>query len=129
MESYVILAIITAVLYGVGIVFQKKGISKIPKNLQILKGFSINLRNLKILIKKVLNKYFLFGIVITFIGGLFYFTSISLGEISVVIPILNLSLVVVYGLGVIYLKEKLTLAEWFGIGVIFFGVIVLSLVG
>jgi uncharacterized membrane protein len=128
MEAYVGLAIITAILYGIGIVLQKKGVSKISGKFKILNGFSINLDGVKKLLKEVLNKYLISGLALNSIGGLFFVASVSMGEISTIVPLLNLNLVIVYVLGAFYLKEKLKFREWFGIVVIFFGVVVLSLI-
>jgi uncharacterized membrane protein len=120
METYVGLAIITAILYGIGAILQKKGISKISE------GFSINLKNIKKMLKEVLNKYFISGLILSFFGGLFFLASVSLGEISTIVPVINLNLVIVYILGTYYLKEKYKVMEWLGIGLIFFSIIVLS---
>jgi uncharacterized membrane protein len=128
MEAYIGLAIITAIFYGIGITLQKKGVSKISGKFKILDGFSINLDKVKKLLKEVLNKYLVLGLVLNSIGGLFFMASVSMGEISTIVPLLNLNLVIVYTLGAFYLKEKLRFREWFGVGIIFFGVVVLSLV-
>ncbi len=123
MQVYILLAIISSILYGIGLVIQKKGVEKIS-GLKLLKNFSI--KNLKKLIRKLLNKKLLSGVIIGGIGTLFYWKAISIGELSILQPLTNINVIVVWIFGWVYLKERIRSKEWIGLILIFVGAVTLS---
>lgn len=123
MQVYILLAIVSSILYGIGLVIQKKGIEKIS-GLKLLKNFSI--KNLKKLIRKLLNKKLLSGVIIGGIGTLFYWKAISIGELSILQPLTNINVIVVWIFGWVYLKERIRSREWIGLLLIFVGAVTLS---
>jgi transporter family protein len=62
-------------------------------------------------------------------GGswLCYFRALKAGEVSKVAPVDKLSVVLVAVFAVVFLRERLSLREWFGIGLVSAGVLVLAL--
>lgn len=125
MQAYVLLTIFAAFFYGVSVALQKKGIGRISgKKIRLFKKYSVNWK----IVKKLLNKYFLFGIGIGFVGTLMWLKAMSIGEISVIQSLLNLSIVVTWIVGIVYLKERLNSKEWFAVLLIFAGAIILSVI-
>jgi len=123
MQVYILLTIVSSILYGIGLVIQKKGIEKIS-GLKLLKNFSI--KNMKKLIRELLNKKLLTGVIIGGIGTLFYWKAISIGELSILQPLTNINIIVVWIFGWVYLKERIRSREWIGLLLIFVGAVVLS---
>jgi uncharacterized membrane protein len=123
MQTYVLLAILASVCYGVSVVFQKKGIERISgKKIKWFKKYSINWK----FVKKILNKYFLSGIGIGFIGSLIYLKAMSVGEVSIILPLTHISILVTWVLSISYLKEKVGSREWLALVLIFLGALLLS---
>ena len=56
-----------------------------------------------------------------------YFRAIQAGEVSKVAPVDKLSVVLVAVFAVVFLRERLNLREWLGIGLVSVGVLVLAL--
>ncbi|WP_052555288.1 MULTISPECIES: EamA family transporter [Gemmata] len=56
-----------------------------------------------------------------------YFRALKVGEVSKVAPVDKLSVVLVAVFAVVFLRERLSLREWTGIGLVASGVIVLAL--
>lgn len=56
-----------------------------------------------------------------------YFRALKAGEVSKVAPVDKLSVVLVAVFAVVFLRERLNLREWFGIGLVSAGVLVLAL--
>lgn len=127
MQAYVLLTVLAAFLYGISAVLQKKGIEKISgyKNIWV-KGHSIDWKALKDLIKELLHRHFIAGLVLGLFGFLAYIEAMSMGEISVIQPLINISIVVTWILGILYLKEKIYGKDWLSLFLIFFGVVMLS---
>lgn len=127
MQLYVLLTIFSAFCSGVSLVLQKKGIEKISEHrAKLIKRRSINWKVLKNLIKKLLHKHFLVGSAIGLIGALAYIKAMSIGEISIIQPLLNVSTIVTWIFGIFYLKEKIYSKEWLSLFLIFFGAVILS---
>jgi len=121
MQFYVLLTILASFFYGVSVIFQKKGLEKISLK---FKGNKVKI--LKNLIKKILNKYFLGGIIIGFFGTITYWKAMAIGELSIIQPLINISTIFTWLLGIFYLKEKAFKREWFALILIFIGAIALS---
>ncbi len=62
----------------------------------------------------------------TGLSWLFYFKALQIGEVNKIVPIDRFSLVLAVLLAVIFLREKVTGAGWFGIFLIFIGTLVVS---
>jgi uncharacterized membrane protein len=127
MQFYVLLTIFAAFFYGISIVFQRRGLRGIPEY-KILSGYKINFSAIKKSIKKILNRYFVFGILIGSVGSLLYLKAMSTGEVSIIQPLTYLSVIVTWILGSFYLKEKLHLREWISIFLILIGAMILSVI-
>ena len=79
---------------------------------------------------KSLNKTDLLFLVLsglaTGLSWLFYFKALQMGQVNKIVPIDKFSLVIATVLAVIFLREKVTGAGWFGIFLIFVGTLVVS---
>jgi transporter family protein len=56
-----------------------------------------------------------------------YFRALKAGEVSKVAPVDKLSVVLVAVFAVVFLRERLSLREWLGVGLVSVGVLVLAL--
>jgi uncharacterized membrane protein len=108
----VITAIFIAFLFGLCAFFQKIGLKEI-------KEFSI-----KGMLK---SRKWLIGILIGGIGALLYLYAIQKIEITLLQPILNLSLIFPVVFGKLILKEEITKKELVGIIIIVIGVLIIGL--
>ena len=108
----ILIAILVALLFGLCAFFQKVGLKEISE-------FSI-----KGMLK---SKKWLIGILIGGIGALLYLYAIQKVEITILQPILNLSLVFPVILGRLILKEEITKKELVGIIIILIGVLIIGL--
>lgn len=122
----VILALVVAVLWGFGNVFQKHGMStSFPK---------ISLKNVVRQIGLVVKTLFtnwlwLLGTLMMLGGGGVYLVALGYGDVTVVQPILCLTVAVSAIVGVVWLKEKVSVIEWAGILMVLAGVILVSIAG
>jgi drug/metabolite transporter (DMT)-like permease len=101
----VILAVIAAVLTGTAMSLQKAGLNKLGKVKKI------NLRLVKKLIK---NKLWMTGLIISGIPVVLFTWLLSFEEVSVINPLMSLSLLVILFNGYFFLKEKLTTKQLIG---------------
>lgn len=104
---------ISAFLISLGIVIEKKALGKLKKFkfIDVLKKPFWNL-----------------GFLLTVAGGFMYLWALSLTEITIVQPLMNLTIPFVAIIGFFSLKEKLTKYELIGMAFLFVGAILLSLV-
>lgn len=122
----VILALVVAILWGFGNVFQKHGMStSFPK---------ISLKNVVRQIGLVVKTLFtnwlwLLGTLMMLGGGGVYLVALGYGDVTVVQPILCLTVAVSAIVGVVWLKEKVSVIEWAGILMVLAGVILVSIAG
>ena len=56
-----------------------------------------------------------------------YFRALQAGEVSKVAPVDKLSVVLVAVFAVVFLRERLSVREWLGVGLVAAGVLVLAL--
>lgn len=123
----ILLAFLTAVLWGFGNVFQKQGMTTSFPKISIGRVFSQIPTILKTLFT---NWLWMLGLVMMGVGALLYVIALGIGgRVTVVQPILCLTVVVSALVGVIWLKEKVSTLEWVGIATVFAGVVMVSVVG
>ncbi len=122
MWEYVSLAVLSAFLFGVGNLLQKKGLTQLPvlKIRDFLKNFIHVIANL------IKNFYWLTGMIIGVLAWFIYVEALTMGDLIVVKPIINLNLGVIVFLSVLFLKEKLKKYETPLIFLIILGVLLLS---
>lgn len=122
----VLLALVVAVLWGFGNVFQKHGMSSsFPK---------ISLKNVVRQIVPVIRTLFtnwlwLVGSLMMLVGAGLYLVALGYGDVTIVQPILCLTVAVSAVVGVVWLKEKVSIIEWFGIFMVLVGVVLVSVAG
>ncbi|MEM2108891.1 MAG: EamA family transporter [Candidatus Odinarchaeota archaeon] len=122
MWEYIYLAVLSAILFGLGNVLQKKGLTQLT--VLTVKGFFKNF--ISVVVNLLKNLYWLAGMITGVIAWFIYVEALSLGDLIVVKPIINLNLVVIIVLSLVFLKEKLRKHETFFISLIILGVILLS---
>lgn len=122
MWEYIFLSILSAVLFGFANIMQKRGLMQLP--ILTVKGFFKNI--FTVLLALLKNIYWLGGMVIGVLAWFIYIEALSLGDLIVVKPIINLNLVVIVLLSIIFLKEKLRKIEAPFLSIIVLGVILLS---
>ena len=120
MSTAIILAIVASAFWGIGHAMQKHGVdSSMPK---------ISLREFFSEFGKVFKALFfqpiwLLGMA-SMVGGMTAFAyALSKGDISLVQPIVNLTMVFAAAIGVVFLKEKIYRMEIAGISVMLIGVL------
>jgi drug/metabolite transporter (DMT)-like permease len=69
------------------------------------------------------------GIAISLLGGLFFVQAVSMGDLSVITPLVNMTMVFAVLLGVVLLRERMDPAEWAGMALMIAGAVVISLSG
>lgn len=106
----IVFALISAVCYGLMSAIQKYCLSS-------LKKFSLK--------KLVKNKFWLFSILVGFIGMLFYLLALRFAQLTIVQPLLSISLIIPVLIGYFSFKEKNV--SWISIILILIGVILVSL--
>ncbi|MCD6575635.1 MAG: hypothetical protein J7K73_00570 [Nanoarchaeota archaeon] len=105
----ILFAFLNAILSGIGVVLQRKGLKNIKKGyLEMLKS-----------------KWWLSGTFFIILSTLSYIIAIIDEPIVLVIPISTLSLVVSTMLGIFLLNEKVNIVEIFGMGFLIIGIIIL----
>ena len=73
-------------------------------------------------IKVYINWKFIAGVILYGLGTVAFIPALKGGELSVLYPFVSLSYVWVSLLSIKFLKEKMTLLRWIGIGLIILGV-------
>lgn len=132
-NKWIIYAVLTAIFTSTTTILSKIGIEKINTNLTTFLRTLVVLIILTIIIiikkkykniKKLNKKNYIFIIlsgISTSLSWLFYFSSLSIGEVSIVFPIEKLSLVVSIISSRIFLKEELSKKQILGIVIIVIG--------
>lgn len=132
-NKWIIYAVLTAIFTSTTTILSKIGIEKINTNLTTFLRTLVVLIILTIIIiikkkykniKKLNKKNYIFIIlsgISTSLSWLFYFSSLSIGEASIVFPIEKLSLVVSIISSRIFLKEELSKKQILGIVIIVIG--------
>ncbi len=122
MWEYILFAVLSAFLFGVGNLLQKKGLTQLP---------ALNFRDflkkfIHVIINLLKNFYWLTGMIVGVIAWFLYVEALSVGDLIVVKPIINMNLVVLVFLSVVFLKEKLKKSETVLLSFIIIGVLLLS---
>lgn len=122
----IIFAFATAVLWGFGNVFQKQGMTTSFPKISLRSVFGQILTIINTLLS---NWLWMLGTLMMLCGAGLYVAALGIGgEVTVVQPILCLTVVVSALVGVIWLKEKVSVLEWIGIATVFAGVVMVSIV-
>ncbi len=111
MVFWLLLTLIAAVCYGSSIILQK-----------------IALTGKKNLLEAVKNPLLLVGASLMLTGGALFLKALSMGEVSVVSPLLNLNVIVTWAFGKVVLGEKCERIEWLGLALLLSGSFLLSMV-
>jgi len=120
------MAVLASTLFGAGAAMQKHGMAaKFPKITwsQLGGQFPSIIKTL------VANKLWVGGIFVGIAGGLVMTQALSTGDITVIQPLINLTVVVVVLIGVFFLGESLSASEWAGVAVLLVGAVLVSLSG
>lgn len=107
----ILLAILSGILGGVGVVLLKKGSKRF--NLSIL--------------QQITNYYIILGVASCGLGMISLLIAFKGGELSVLYPIISIQYIISTFLAVKYLKEKMNLLKWAGITAIIIGIILIGL--
>ncbi len=107
----ILLAILSGILGGVGVVLLKKGSKKF--NFKIIQQFT--------------NYYLILGVGSCGLGMIALLIAFKGGELSVLYPIISLQYIISVLLSVTFLKEKMNLFKWAGITAIIIGIILIGL--
>ncbi|MBW3004455.1 EamA family transporter [Candidatus Woesearchaeota archaeon] len=107
----ILLAVLSGILGGVGVILLKKGADK----------FNLNI------LQQIRNKYLVLGMACCGTGMIALLIAFKGGELSVLYPIISLQYIISTLLAVKYLKEKMNLLKWAGITAIIIGIILIGL--
>lgn len=126
-EIYVLIGLLAAGCIGGGRVLEKRGLDKAPHFTSnfLIKDGEIQWSNLKKVVKKLLNTYFLLGVGLDLIGWLLTLKALTMGNLSIVQPLKSFGNLVAVILGVLWLRESLDTEEYLGVGCIIIGIIVI----
>ncbi|MHA2365106.1 MAG: EamA family transporter [Candidatus Hodarchaeales archaeon] len=113
-----ILALISVILLQFGYIFQKIGLN------DFIEIFSINK---KAGIKSEAFQIWFSGTLLTTLGSIIFFYSLTLGNLSVLQPLQGLGPLIIVILGIVILKDKLLKFEWIGIILSTVGLLILPL--
>ena len=105
----IIIALVAAVLVGLGLSFQRIGLKKNKFSLRMLKS-----------------KNWMFGSALATIAFILYYYALGIGKLSIIQPIINISIVFAAVFGYFFLKEKSSSKELLLILIIFLGVVLIA---
>lgn len=89
-----------------------------------IKEFRLNPREI---LKLVTNKGLVCGILLYFVGAVFYLFALSSGELSFVYPIFASTFLFVLILSIFVLKEKTSWVRVVGVGLVVLGIVLVAL--
>jgi drug/metabolite transporter (DMT)-like permease len=122
--SPIVLAVMASVFWGVGTVLMKHGMSTSFPKISLANFF----RQIGSVLKTLATNWlWVLGLLVSIGGMVSYATALGAADLSIVQPIICLTGVVAAIIGVTILKEKVRPIEWFAIGLICLGVIIVSL--
>ncbi len=75
----------------------------------------------------ILNPRLILGISLYMLSSLFFITGLKYGDLSILYPITSMSYVWVIFLSMKYLKEKMNVYKWAGMGFIILGVVLIGI--
>lgn len=114
-----------ALFNGIGSLCYKKGLNKIDSESIDLLSFSRN--NVKGFFQLLRTPIWFLGLILLITDFFIYQLALSIFEISVVKPLVNLNLIFVLFFGVVVMKEKVKIREWIGILFIILGAVSISM--
>lgn len=107
----IILAVLSGILGGIGVILLKKGSKK----------FNLNI------LTQIKNYYILLGMASCGTGMITLLIAFKGGELSALYPLISIQYIISTLLAVKYLKEKMNLFKWAGITAIIIGIILIGL--
>jgi uncharacterized membrane protein len=117
MNIEVLLAAVSAVMFGVSNICYKLGMPEVGE-------FTIRrIVTVDFIAQLISSRWIIAGVALTIISGAFYIAAISQGEVIGVVAVLSLSYLVTALLAYIFLGESLTTFKIGGIGLIVLGVV------
>ncbi|MFX0096142.1 MAG: EamA family transporter [Candidatus Hodarchaeota archaeon] len=117
-----LIALLAAALFGIAAPLFKQSTMKIGEiNLSTIKE-----KPRETISKIVKNKYFLIALILQLIGGLIFWTALSLTEVTLVVPIMSSTYVFTALYSRLVLKENITGKEAIGILIVLMGVVILT---
>jgi transporter family protein len=114
-----------ALFNGIGSLCYKKGLNIIDSESIDLLSFSRN--NVKGFFQLLRTPIWVLGLIFLITDFFIYQLALSIFEISVVKPLVNLNLIFVLFFGVVVMKEKVKIREWIGILFIVLGAVSISI--
>jgi transporter family protein len=133
-------AIATALVWGTAPLLEKIGLMKIQvlpglflRCIGVILGIGLLLLFRLELAKEALQAkpqtiFFIIlgGFLASFVGQLFFYKALKLGEVSKVVPLAATYPVVAFILGIIFLSEKITLSKLSGVALVISGILLLK---
>ena len=120
LELYVLVAIFGAASLGVSQVFLKKGVKEVT-------WLGASWGGIRKTLGRLLNRYFFVAIILGTFGGIGNLIALSMGEITIVQPLMSFATLVAILMSVVWLKESLSGLEYLEVGLIFVGIIFLNM--
>ena len=114
-----------AIFNGIGSLCYKIGLNKI--NSESIDFLRFNKNNVKGFFQLLRTPIWVLGLIFLITDFFIYQLALSIFEISVVKPLVNLNLIFVFIFGIFVMKEKVKIREWIGILLIIFGAVSISL--
>ncbi len=133
--SPILFGILTMVAWGCADFFAKKGVDKVGPYQTFFWNYVFSVVGYIVLFSLFPQKVvwspnllglFLIGGIVTFFGYIFFYQGLQKGFVSIMSPIVACNLLVVVGLSVIFLNEKVTNNHWLGIIVAMIGLVIVS---
>lgn len=127
--SYILLAIGAACCFGVATALQKRVFERIPriKADWWIKDGKIDWNAIRDMIRKVLCVEMIVGVLLGLVGWVGYAKSMSMGDVTIIQPLMNVATLITVGIGVYFLKERLKSYEWAGIALVLIGAVLVSM--
>lgn len=125
--NWLLLSIMTGygLFNGIGSLCYKLGLQKLDS--PGISLVSLSKESFKVLIRLITTPIWILGLLCLIIDFVIYQLALSLYDISVVKPLVNLNLLFVLLFGIFFLKEKILAREWFGILFIIVGAVLLTI--
>lgn len=122
-EIAAFLTLISGILSGLGHSVQRRSLDALPE----LTPRALYQRHIRLIYAILTTPLWLFGGILSVLGGLLRWQAFSVGEVSILKPLTNINILVVVLIGVLYLGERVGHWEWGGIAALLGGVVILSI--
>ena len=114
----ILLGSLAYAMLNIGMGLQKKGAAELPVIED--QGFFKNLKNF------LMNKFWLIGFLLVNVQWIAFSIAVTIGDLSIVAPMMGVGLIALVLFSVFYLKEKITVTEIIAIVIIIAGVVILG---